>query len=69
MDQTASVHQILCKSRKKKCDVDYGTDYTSVQERNHELYTGVRMASSYSPRPEKGETGEEQSQEHAHYFL
>jgi hypothetical protein len=35
-----SSHQILCKSLKKH-DGDPGTDQTSVQAREHELYTGV----------------------------
>jgi hypothetical protein len=35
---TASVHQLLCKSR-KKCDRDPGNDRTSVRGRKHEPYT------------------------------
>jgi hypothetical protein len=38
---------------------------TSVRERQHEPY----MESSYSLRPKWGETGEEQSQQHAHRFI
>jgi hypothetical protein len=45
IDPTASVHQMLCKSR-KKCDEDFGNDYKSFQRRRHEPYTD----SKNSPR-------------------
>jgi hypothetical protein len=48
MDPTVSVHQISCKSQKKR-DRDTGNDYTSIQERKHEPYTGSRN----SMRPKK----------------
>jgi hypothetical protein len=59
MDPTKEQHQMLCKSR-KKCDGDPGNDQTSVRGRKHEK--------SKLTETEKGETGEEQSQEHAHHF-
>jgi hypothetical protein len=63
MDPTKEQRQILCKSQKKRYGVPV-SDYTSVRGRKHEPYT----ESTNSPRPKKGETGEEHSQEHAYQF-
>jgi hypothetical protein len=49
MDLKASVHQILCNSR-KQCDLDPGNDQTSLRGRKHEPYTEIPS----SPIPKKG---------------
>jgi hypothetical protein len=48
MDPTASVHNILFKSR-NKCNGDPGNDKASVRERRYDLY----MESPNSPRPKE----------------
>jgi hypothetical protein len=48
MDPTVSVHQILCRSR-KKCNRDPGNNQKIVEGRKHEPYTG----SPNSPRSKK----------------
>jgi hypothetical protein len=48
---------------------DIGNNYSSVQGRNNEPYTGVYMENSKLTETEEGETGEEQGQEQSHYFL
>jgi hypothetical protein len=63
MVPTTEQHKILSKSR-KRCDEDPGND-TSVGGRKQAPYT----ESPNSSRPKNGETGEGQSQEHAHHFL
>jgi hypothetical protein len=55
MDPTASVYQILCKSR-KKWDGDPDSDQTSVWGREHETYMGVWLACSIQSRPNKGKS-------------
>jgi hypothetical protein len=44
----------------KNSDGHYGNDETRVRGRKYEQY----MESPNSPKPKKGETGKEQSQEH-----
>jgi hypothetical protein len=44
-DPTKEQHQILCRSR-KKCDIDVGSDWTSIWGRKHEPYMGVLTACS-----------------------
>jgi hypothetical protein len=62
MDPTKEHHQIVCKSR-KNCDLAPINDYTSIWGRN----SRARKVQTHQDR-KKGETGEEQSQEHAHQF-
>jgi hypothetical protein len=54
---TASVHQILCKSR-KKCNGGESISHMRVFEWHVQTH-----------QAQKGKIGEEKNQEHAHYFL
>jgi hypothetical protein len=60
MDPTKEQHQILCKSRKKS-DGDPGNDYRAFQKES--------LSRTKLTETEKGETGEDQDQGHAHHFL
>jgi hypothetical protein len=61
IEQTASVHHILCKSR-KKCEVD---PVMIIQRSGKKAYA-IRWCSGQT---ERGETGKEQIQELAHNFI
>jgi hypothetical protein len=63
MDSTASVHQISSKSRKTRVD-DYGNDRQAFREESMSRTLKIKLTETA-----KGETGKEQSQEHAHHFL
>jgi hypothetical protein len=62
MDPTKEQRQILYKSR-KKCDGDPGNDIQAFGEEASAVHGKSKLSEN-----EKGETGKEQSQEHAHHF-
>jgi hypothetical protein len=66
MDLTASVHQILCKSRMKR-DGDLGNVQASVQGRNHEPFTSVRKVQTHRDR--KSERRCTESRAHSSFSL
>jgi hypothetical protein len=64
MDPTKEQDQVLCKSRKKVTE----TLAMIIQAFGEESMSRTWKAQNYRNR-KKGETGEKQSQEHAHDFL
>jgi hypothetical protein len=64
MDSTDNVHQILCKSRKKV----QRRSWELLDERSGKEAWAIHLTSKLT-EAEKGETVEEQSQEHAHNFV
>jgi hypothetical protein len=69
MDQISSAHQILCQSRKKDETETVEMIRQAFEEDSMSRIRVFEWHSRFRARRRKGETCEEQSQEHDHHFI